>query len=120
MKLYTGIIIIFLLSLNLLGVSPSSKFANIHTSIYSHHIPGSFTHLHPRWTDDRFAGATIMYNFASALLVAKRKFGVSNKKTNKNILYIRPRNYRFCLYTSAANKWNPTRACNHPSNTSNW
>lgn len=71
---------------NLTGVSPSNKFSSIHTSIYSHHIPGSFTHLHPRWTDDRFAGTTIMYNFASALLVAKRKFGVSIQILSNAIL----------------------------------
>jgi len=54
-----------------------SPYPYIHTSIISHHIPGSHTHIHPRWNDDRFAGSTIMYSFAAALSMARRIHGVS-------------------------------------------
>ena len=61
------------------AVSPQSPFPYIHTTLYSHDIPGSHTHSHPRWNDNRFSGSTIMYNFATALLMARRKYGVRQK-----------------------------------------
>ncbi|CAG7786452.1 unnamed protein product [Allacma fusca] len=57
------------------AIKESSPFPYIHTAFFSHHIPGSHTHVHPRWNDERFSGTTLIYNFATALLMARRKYG---------------------------------------------
>jgi len=59
------------------AVQAESPFPYIHTTAFSHHIPGSFTHIRPRWNADRYAGCTVLYAFSTALLMARRKFGVS-------------------------------------------
>jgi large subunit ribosomal protein L37 len=58
-----------------LAFKESSPFPYVHTTFFSHHIAGSHTHSHPRWNNDRFSGTTIMYNFATAIMMARRKFG---------------------------------------------
>ena len=63
--------------LKCLDISSDSAFPHVHTAIFSHHIAGSHTHLHPRWNDDRFAGTSILYAFALGVLMARRRFGVS-------------------------------------------
>ncbi|CAL8135375.1 unnamed protein product [Orchesella dallaii] len=83
-------------------VQPLSKFPNIHTSVFSHHIPGSHIHLHPRWNDDRFMGATIMTNFATALLMAKRKYGEEVPKIlpepiTTQMIHMTGKEFQFCV-----------------------
>jgi len=57
-----------------------SPFPFIQTAFVSHHIPGSHTHIHPRWNNDRFSGTSILFNFATALLMARRKYGIDVKE----------------------------------------
>jgi len=60
--------------------NPDCPFPFIQTTLVSHHIPGSHTHVHPRWTDDRFSGTSVLINFATALLMARRKYGSDVKE----------------------------------------
>ncbi|ODN03880.1 39S ribosomal protein L37, mitochondrial [Orchesella cincta] len=84
------------------AIQPQNKFPYIHTSAFSHHIPGSHIHLHPRWNDDRFMGATIMTNFATALLMAKRKYGPEVPKilpepVTTQMVHMTGKEFQFCV-----------------------
>jgi len=85
-----------------LAVSPNSTFPNLHTTIFSHHIPGSHTHIHPRWNDDRYSGTTIMYAFATALLDARRRFGSDSSSlpepVTSQVVHLTGKEFQFAVF----------------------
>jgi len=72
-------IIVRILVLIALNSNAENPFPFVHTAVFCHDIPGSHTHIYPRWNDDRFKGTTILYGFATALQEARRRFGVKFK-----------------------------------------
>jgi hypothetical protein len=44
-----------------LAFKADSPFPYIQTQFFSHDIPGSFTHIRPRWNEDRFSGSIVLH-----------------------------------------------------------